>query len=76
MRMFYVSLVADLLGVYIEYEATSREAVEQYLEAHYYREGIWKLPWCSIYDTLPEQSASLPLHIVKPQCGQIWGGRA
>jgi hypothetical protein len=82
MKTFYVSLAADLLGVYIEYQATSETAVRQYLEAHYLRNDTWKLPWCGVYDALPAQSAILPQHVVKAQCGQIWeddyttGGRA
>lgn len=70
MKSFYVSLVHDLLGVYIEYQADSRRAVELYLDKTYYRNGVWKLPWCGIYEEHP----LAPSTIVRAQCGRIFEG--
>ena len=54
MQTFYVSMAADLLGVFIEYRAESRLALEQYLERQYLRNGVWKIPWCAIYREHPK----------------------
>ena len=70
MQTFYVSLAADLLGVYIEYQA----ALRQYLERQYLRGGIWKLPWCAIYRDRPTEKYA-PLHIVRAGCGTIYEGK-
>jgi hypothetical protein len=51
MKTYYVSLTADLLGVYIKFQAESSNAVGQYLKRTYYRNGEWKLPWCAIYNS-------------------------
>jgi hypothetical protein len=72
MKKFYVSMTEDLLGVYIEYTADSERAVRLYLEKHYLREGVWKLPWCAVYSSLPVHHTSLPQIVVQPQCGEIW----
>lgn len=50
---FYVSLIRDLGGVYLWFRADSAAAVRCYLEAEYYCDGVWKLPWCSVYETIP-----------------------
>lgn len=75
MKTFYLSMAADLIGVYIEFQAESRVALEQYLEREYLRHGVWKLPWCAIYTELDRRSAErigLPVHVVKAQCGQLF----
>jgi hypothetical protein len=64
-------MAADLLGVYIEYQAESRKALEQYLQRQYLRNGIWKLPWCAIYEEKPISRLSIPFHFVAAQCGQV-----
>jgi hypothetical protein len=68
MESFYVSLVHDLLGVFVEYKADSRRAVELYLDKTYFRNGVWKLPWCGIYKERP----LAPCTIVQAQCGRIY----
>ena len=52
MKTFYISLVRDLLGAYLEVQASSEEDVRRYLVQEYFddRSKIWKLPWCSIYE--------------------------
>jgi hypothetical protein len=50
---FYVSLIRDLLGVYLRFRADSAAAVRCYLDAEYCRNGVWGLPWCSVYETIP-----------------------
>lgn len=54
---FYVSLVRDLLGVYLHFRADSGAAVRSYLEAEYSREcgarTVWGLPWANIYEGIP-----------------------
>jgi hypothetical protein len=73
MKTFYVSMAADLLGVYIEYQAESEKAVHQYLERQYLRNGVWKIPWCCVYTAVPSHKfETLPTHIVKAQCGTIF----
>jgi hypothetical protein len=68
MQSYFVSMTRDLLGVYIEYKADSKIAVEFYLEKHYLtRTGEWKLPWCAVYTAAPANAI-----IVQAQCGQIW----
>ena len=70
MRTYYVSMSEDLLHVYIAYEAESDKALWQYLERHYLRKGVWKLPWCAIYTILP---ANEPERIIVPaKCGTIY----
>lgn len=55
MKKFYVSLTRDLLFCYLEFEAESTGDVRQHLGETYFQNGIWKLPWCSIYeDEIPE----------------------
>jgi len=72
MRTYYVSMAADLLGVYIAFEASSRKAVNQYLERQYYRNGVWKLLWCSIYEEIPYSAYkyAMPV-IVRATCGTL-----
>jgi hypothetical protein len=73
MKTFYVSMAGDLLGVYIAFDAPSRKAVNQYLEREYFRNGQWKLPWCAVYDKLPEchHPHGAPV-IVQAQCGSLY----
>ena len=72
MLTFYVSLAADLLGVYIEYQAESRAAVNQYLEREYFRNGIWKIPWCAIYTERPQANRFTgEPNIVRATCGTL-----
>lgn len=75
MKTFYVSMAADLLGVYIAFEAESRIAVEQYLDRQYFRNGVWKLPWCAIYDAIPSCHHNHGPVVVPAQCGKIWEER-
>jgi hypothetical protein len=70
-KTFYVSMAADLLGVYIAYEAESRKAVNQYLEREYYRNGVWKIPWCAIYEKIPEKRLGIEPIIVHATCGTL-----
>ena len=55
MKIFYVSLVRDLIGVFLVFNAESETAVRNYLEHEYLdkKTGVWKLPWCSIYSARP-----------------------
>jgi len=71
MKTFYVSLSQDLLHVYIEYQAESQNALHQYLAEKYLQKGVWKLPWCSIYEKLPAGERNQV--VVKAQCGTIFG---
>jgi hypothetical protein len=71
MKTFYVSMAADLLGVYIAYQAESRKVVNQYLEREYYRNGVWKIPWCAIYEKIPEMRFNIEPIIVHAPCGTI-----
>lgn len=70
-HIFYVSMAADLLGVYILYRAQSRRAVNEYLEREYMRNGVWKLPWCAIYTEAPVEHLGLKVVIVEATCGTI-----
>ena len=68
MHSYYVSMTRDLLGVFIEYKADSKNAVEFYLEKHYLTlTGVWTLPWCAVYTEAPPNAI-----IVQAQCGQLW----
>jgi hypothetical protein len=69
MKSYFVSLTGDLLGVYIEYQAESQLAVRQYLEKTYLRDHTWKLPWCAVYERIPNDPGTV---IVPAKCGQIW----
>jgi hypothetical protein len=71
MKTFYVSMAADLLGVYIAYEAESRKAVNQYLERQYFSHGQWKIPWCAIYEKIPECHHLQGPIIVRATCGTL-----
>ena len=72
MKPFYVSLVKDLLGCYLEFQAESELAVRQHLSSTYYINGVWKLPWCSIYDKEPAPSCMEEPIIIKAQCGKLY----
>ena len=56
MKTFYVSLVRDLLGCYLAVKADSEETVRLWLVAEYFEEKTrtWKLPWCAIYEAIPD----------------------
>lgn len=73
-KTFYVSLVKDLLGTYLAFEAESEQAVREYLLATYNFEGTWKLPWCGIYEEIPECDLSSAL-IIRAKCGLLHEGR-
>ena len=68
---YYVSLVRDLLGTYLEFEAESEKAVREYLVDTYFDDGTWKLPWCSVYEKIPECDISSAI-IVKTKCGMLY----
>lgn len=73
MKNFYVSLVGDLLGAFLVFEAESETAVHQYLEREYLREGTWTLPWCSVYAEPPADSVfSGPPILIQAQCGSLY----
>jgi hypothetical protein len=68
MKTFYVSLVNDLIGIYLKYEAPDEDVVREYLARHYRtQDGVWKLPWCSIYTKLPDD------HLYVKNGGKIYG---
>lgn len=71
MKSYFVSLTRDLLGVYIEYRAESEQAVRQYLEREYYRNGEWRLPWCAVYESVPPSHTTTPV-ILQAKCGTIY----
>jgi hypothetical protein len=73
---FYVSLVRDLLGYYLEIEADSKVTVRQYLCNEYWRKGTWLLPWCEVYDEKQLEEAGLTSaddKIIKARCGKLTG---
>jgi hypothetical protein len=72
MKTFYVSLVRDLLGCYIEFQAESELAVRQYLVKEYFepRYQVWKLPWCSVYEVKP--TIDRDLTIIKAKSGPLY----
>lgn len=76
MKTFYVSLVRDLIHAYIAFEAESEKAVLQYLESEYYdhKTGVWKLPWCAVYEQLPVNRIETPdMQIIIPaKCGPLY----
>jgi hypothetical protein len=72
-KKFYVSLVKDLLGYYLEFEADEKETVRLYLRAEYFGPE-WKLPWCSEYSE--EEFESLKNRygvkgVIKATCGPL-----
>lgn len=69
MQAYFVSLTGDLLGVYIEYRAESKLAVEQYLHKTYMRDHTWRLPWCAVYEQVPTEPGTI---IIPAKCGEIW----
>lgn len=61
---FYVSLVGDLRGCYLKFEADCEEVVRMYLVTTYLsKTNLWKLPWHSIYKEMPEIDAQIPIVI-------------
>lgn len=75
LRFYYISLVYDLRGCYLRVKAQSELAVRQYLEREYLsRQGVWKLPWCSVYAVEPMQGEGYsPVHIIDAvDCGTIY----
>lgn len=78
MKTFYVSLTRDLLGCYLEYEATSEGILRKYLQEEYLAiydpkdiwSGTWKLPWCSVYEGIPDIDKGRAI-VIKAQCGPI-----
>ncbi len=73
MKKFYVSLVKDLIGNYIEFDAESRLAVRQYLKKEYSYNNIWTLPWCEVYteEEMEKLKTKFQCYIIK----QNWTGR-
>jgi hypothetical protein len=74
---FYVSLVQDLIGCYLEYEADDELTVRKYLDKKYRREtedgrSIWTLPWCSVYPEIPEVDREKAI-IIKVHGGKLHG---
>ena len=59
MKKYYVSLVYDLIGYYLEYNAESEKAVREYLTRTYLRNNVYKLPWCSVYSERPEDETKI-----------------
>ena len=76
MQNFYVSLVRDLLGYYILFEAESASAVRKYLEREYLRNGEYRLPWCAVYSEEQFRAGCLDshAHIIKARCGTLHDG--
>lgn len=78
MFTYYVSLVRDLLGCYLEYEAESEQVLREYLAERYLVgqipgdlfSGTWKLPWCSIYLEIPVIDKGQAI-VIKAKCGPI-----
>lgn len=73
-KTFYVSLVRDLLGAYLQFEAESERAIREYLFDTYRDNGIWKLPWCSIYEEISEYDLPNAL-VIKAKCGPLYERR-
>lgn len=72
LKTFYVSLVRDLIGCYLVFEADSEHAVRLYLAEQYRtKEGVWKLPWCAIYHDPSEIYEVNPV-LIKATCGRIY----
>lgn len=72
MNTYYVSLVKDLLGCYIKFNAESESALRAYLVDVYMSEdGTWKLPWCSVYEEIPKIDADRAI-IIRAKCGDIF----
>lgn len=75
-KKYYVSLVGDLIGCYVQFEADCEEAVRLYL-AHTYRHNtekgttVWGLPWCAVYDEVPECEQGGAL-IIRARCGVLY----
>jgi hypothetical protein len=75
MRRFYVSLVRDLLGYYLVFEAESERAVRLYLESEYKQNGVQKLPWCSVYAEPVYLAQSRQFHVkgeIRATCGPLY----
>ena len=65
---FYVSLTRDLLHIYLRFEAESHKAVYDYLENEYLEGTVYKLPWCSVYSTLPSDAQT----VLAARCGYLY----
>ena len=67
---YYVSMVKDLLGVFLRFEADSDVTVRQYLKYEYLQHGTYKIPWCSIYTEIDRRVISNPI-ILNARCGRL-----
>lgn len=65
---FWVSLSKDLVGIYLHFRADSQRTVREYMVKEYYdqKTGLWKLPWCTIYETEPREGIS-----IDAKCGPL-----
>lgn len=78
MHTYYVSLVYDLLGCYLEYQAESEGALREYLAERYLVgkdpgdmfSGTWKLPWCAVYLEIPAIDKGTAV-VIKAKCSPI-----
>jgi len=68
---WYVSLVKDLIGYYLEFEADSRETVQMYLQEEYYQNKVWKLPWCSIFAAQEFEQQRFHRISIPAKCGPL-----
>ena len=72
MKKFYVSLTRDLLGYFIEFRADSRSSVEYYLRREYYiSNGMYKLPWCSVYTEFEFINLRHEKRVISALCGDL-----
>lgn len=72
MQKYYVSLTKDLLHCYLEFEADSESAVRLYMDHEYHsKDGTWKMPWCAVYDSIPEIEGDRAI-IIKARCGKLY----
>jgi len=68
---FYVSLVNDMRGVYLAFEADSEFAVRAHLARQYRApNGEWKLPWCSVYTQIPD--CEVDPEIIRARCSPLY----
>ena len=72
---FYVSMARDLRGVFIQYDAVSRKAMDEYIRKEYYVKEHQIYPWCSVYTEEPIWKPGFcPIHIIIADCGEIQEG--
>lgn len=71
MKTYYVSLVKDLIGVYLIFEAESELAVRQYLIKEYWKNNTWGLPWCAVYEVIPEVPCDRRI-LIYSSCGPLY----